>query len=127
MIKAIKLIDYCFKFERVSFRSSGGRGFDHLLVMGNRDALVKGRPRYRESRVYKKSGIMVESRTSRSILYPSLDIQNQRKLTETRNSKEKKQDFLFLMAFQKSKLKVYILSKNAAMQIHRSFTNNFIS
>ena len=44
MIKAIKLIDYCFKFERGSFRSSGGRGLDRLFVMGNRDALVKGRP-----------------------------------------------------------------------------------
>ena len=42
MIKAIKLIDYCFKFERASFRSSGGRGVDRLLVMENRDALVKG-------------------------------------------------------------------------------------
>ena len=57
MIEAIKLIDCCFKFERASFRSSGGRGVDRLLVMGNRDALVKGRPcyresRYRESRVY---------------------------------------------------------------------------
>ena len=57
MIKAIKLIDYYFKFERASFRSNGGRGVDRLLVMGNRDALVKGRPfyrksRYRESRVY---------------------------------------------------------------------------
>ena len=57
MIKAIKLIDFCFKFKRASFRSSVGRGVDRLLVMGNRDALVKGRPcyresRYRESRVY---------------------------------------------------------------------------
>ena len=34
------LIDYCFKFERASFRSSGGRGVDGLLVVGNRDALV---------------------------------------------------------------------------------------
>ena len=46
-----------FQFERASFRSSGGRGVDRLLVMGRRDALVKGRPcyresRYRESRVY---------------------------------------------------------------------------
>ena len=40
----MKLIDYCFKFERASFRSSGGIGVDRLLVMGNRDALVKGRP-----------------------------------------------------------------------------------
>ena len=41
-----------FKLERASFRSSGGRGVDRLLVMGRRDALVKGRPCYRESRVY---------------------------------------------------------------------------
>ena len=41
-----------FKFERASFRSSKGRGVDRLLVMGRRDALVKGRPCYRESRVY---------------------------------------------------------------------------
>ena len=39
-----------FKFERASFCSSGGRGVDRLLVMGRRDALVKGRPCYRESR-----------------------------------------------------------------------------
>ena len=57
LIKAIKLINHCFQFERASFRSSGGRGVDRLLVMENRDALVKGRPcyresRYRESRVY---------------------------------------------------------------------------
>ena len=31
-----------FKFERASIRSSGGRGVDRLLVMGRRDALVKG-------------------------------------------------------------------------------------
>ena len=54
MIKVIKLIDYRFKFERASFRSSGGRGVDRLLVMGNRDALVKSRPCYRESR-YRES------------------------------------------------------------------------
>ena len=46
-----------FKFERASFRSSGGRGVDpvdRLLVIGRRDALVKGRPCYRESR-YRES------------------------------------------------------------------------
>ena len=58
MIKAIKLIDYCFKFEHASLRSSGGRGVDRLLVMGNRDALVKGRSCYRESR-YRKSRVIV--------------------------------------------------------------------
>ena len=47
-----------FKFERASFRNSGGREVDRLLVIGRRDALVKGRPcyresPYRESRVYK--------------------------------------------------------------------------
>ena len=57
MIKAIKLIDYFFKFERASFRCSGGRGVDRLLVIGRRDALVTERFRYwefryRESRVY---------------------------------------------------------------------------
>ena len=57
MIKAIKLIDYFFKFERASFRSSRGRGVDRLLVIGRRDALVTERFhyrefRYRESRVY---------------------------------------------------------------------------
>ena len=41
-----------FKFERTSFRSSGGIGVDRLLVMERRDALVKGRPCYRESRMY---------------------------------------------------------------------------
>ena len=46
----MKLIDYCFKFERASFRSSGGRGVDRLLVKGNRDGLVKDRPCYRECR-----------------------------------------------------------------------------
>ena len=56
MIKAIKLIDYFFKFERASFRSSGGRGVDRLLVIGKRDALVKERFRYRESR-YKESRV----------------------------------------------------------------------
>ena len=45
-----------FKFERASFRSSGGRGVDRLLVMGRRDALVKGRPCYRESR-YRESRV----------------------------------------------------------------------
>ena len=45
-----------FKFERASFRSSGGRGVDRLLVMGNRDAHLKGRPCYRESR-YRKSRV----------------------------------------------------------------------
>ena len=50
MIKAIKLIDFFFKFERASFRSSGARGVDRLLVIGRRDALVKERFRYRESR-----------------------------------------------------------------------------
>ena len=56
MIKAIKLIDYFFKFERASFRSSGGRGVDRLLVIGGRDALVKERFRYRESR-YRESQV----------------------------------------------------------------------
>ena len=56
MIKAIKLIDYFFKFERTSFRSSRGRGVDRLLVIGRRDALVKERFRYRESR-YKESRV----------------------------------------------------------------------
>ena len=56
-MKAIKLIDYFLKFKRASFRSSRGRGVGRLLVIGNRDALVKGRSyyrefRYRESRVY---------------------------------------------------------------------------
>ena len=45
-----------FKFERASFRSSGGRGVDRLLVIGSRDALVKGRPCYRESR-YRESPV----------------------------------------------------------------------
>ena len=39
-----------FKFERASFRSSGGRGVDCLLVIGSGDAIVKGRSSYRESR-----------------------------------------------------------------------------
>ena len=56
MIKAIKLIDYFFKFERASFRSSGGRGFARLLVIGRGDALVKERFRYRESR-YRESRV----------------------------------------------------------------------
>ena len=47
-----------FKFERASFRSSGGRGVDRLLVMGRRDALVKGRPSYRESR-YRESRVYI--------------------------------------------------------------------
>ena len=50
--KLVNLQKIRFKFERASFRSSGGRGVDRLLVMGRRDALVKGRPCYRESRVY---------------------------------------------------------------------------
>ena len=56
MIKAIKLIDYFFKFERASFRSSGGRGVDRLLVIGRRDALVTERFRYREFR-YRESRV----------------------------------------------------------------------
>ena len=59
MIKAIKLIDYCFKFERASFRSSGERGGYRLLVIGRRDALVKGRPRYSESR-YRESRVYLD-------------------------------------------------------------------
>ena len=56
MIKAIKLIDYFFKFERASFRSGGGRGVDRLLVIGRRDALVTERFRYREFR-YRESRV----------------------------------------------------------------------
>ena len=41
-----------FKFEHASFRSSGGRGVERLLCIGRCDALVKGRPCYREFRVY---------------------------------------------------------------------------
>ena len=59
MIKSIKRIDYFFKFERASFRSSGGRGVDRLLVIGRRDALVKERFRYRESR-YRESRVYKE-------------------------------------------------------------------
>ena len=56
MIKAIKLIDYFFKFERASYRSSGGRGVDRLHVIGRRDALVTERFCYREFR-YRKSRV----------------------------------------------------------------------
>ena len=45
-----------FKFKRASFRSSGGRDVDRLLVMRRRDALVKGGPLYRESR-YRESRV----------------------------------------------------------------------
>ena len=68
MIKAIKLNDYCFKFERASFRSRGVRGVDRLLVMGNRDALVKGRPCYRESR-YRESRVYTYFEANRINLY----------------------------------------------------------
>ena len=47
-----------FKFDRASFRSSGGRGVYRLFVIGRRDALVKGRPFYRESRVYIKDALL---------------------------------------------------------------------
>ena len=50
-----------FKFERDSFRSSGGRGVDRLLVIRRRDALIKGRPCYRESR-YRESRVYMENR-----------------------------------------------------------------
>ena len=63
MIKAIKLIDYCFKFERALFRSSGRRGVDRLLVIGRRDTLVKGRPRYSESR-YRESRVYLNQTNS---------------------------------------------------------------
>ena len=46
-----------FKFERASFRSSGGRGVDRLVIR-RRDALVKGRPCYRESR-YRESRVYI--------------------------------------------------------------------
>ena len=52
----IKLINYFFKFERASFRSSGGRGVDRLLVIGRRDALVTEKFRYREFR-YRESRV----------------------------------------------------------------------
>ena len=40
VIKAIKLINYCFKFERALSHSSEGRGVDQLLVAENGDALL---------------------------------------------------------------------------------------
>ena len=34
------VVCYCFKFERALSHSSGGRGVDQLLVVGDDDALV---------------------------------------------------------------------------------------
>ena len=39
-VSATQLINYCFKFERALSYSSGGRGVDQLLVVGNGNALV---------------------------------------------------------------------------------------
>ena len=34
------IINYCFKFKRALSHSSGGRGVDQLLVVGNGDERV---------------------------------------------------------------------------------------